>query len=916
MSTETELEKIVVRLIGDASSYNKMLSDADKSTQKTMTSIERMGKNIEAVQKQLERVGAGITRFGQGLRGIGTAASLAITAPITALAGVATNEFNQFESALSRMKGLVGLSNEEIKGFKEEILKLAVVTGKAPLELAQAMENITSSGVQGNAALETLTVTARAAAGGLGEVRSVSDTVTSAMNAYGVANLSATKATDILVAAVREGKAEAETFAPVLGNVLPIANEMGISFDEAAGSIAYLTLATGSASTAATQYQNILAQTIKLNAKHDSGKILVGAGIDIEGFKKDVASGGLQPALMKMKDSLAKVGLTLKDAFPDVQAMTAALQLTGANAGKAASVINNVSKAAGSVDKAFEAAAETTKFKLAQSMAEMKVILIELGEIIAPVFAKMTSWLGNAMQMWKGLNANSKQWVVTVLATAAAIGPLLVGLGTFIALGGSVITGLGTIIGLFGSLLAAIGPVTISIAALGVYLVTQTDIMGQALQWFGQQWKKLLDYVKPAIDGIKGALGKGDLELAVKILWAQIQLSWVEGTQSLKEVWITFNESFVKIGTDAVAAYLFAMDTIARNTDIAAVRLNYIGTSTPEDTARMNAEIDAINNRHNLRMTQIADEHKAAIDNGKEEADNARQLIKDNIEDLKSERDKLVETAVADPLLGNAKTSGSGLTPDSNPALKEANTELDKLKKKGDVKISLKFDAAKSGSAEAMARIAEYKALAGQVVKGGVKKSVTDAAKAVPKKDILPEGLGDFKDPMKALHASDEYKKASPKYKRELNQDQQSLVALKEAQRVQREAKEAEDMKNSLTQGIGTEFDRPDPFGIRQAKPDFSMPSQEELRQSEKDYAAWSKMIDDQADAMVKSWSTQKPSMGDLQASRMVLESQLKAAEGTERDEIKETLERVILAIEKGNKNSPELTLAAAGFNR
>lgn len=888
MSTETELERIVVRLIGDASAYTKMLSDADKSTQTTMTSIQRMGKNIEAVQKQLERVGAGITKFGQGLRGIGTAASLAITAPITALAGVATNEFNQFESALSRMKGLVGLSNEEIKGFKENILQLAVATGKAPLELAQAMENITSSGVQGNAALETLTVTARAAAGGLGEVRSVSDTVTSAMNAYGVANLSATKATDILVSAVREGKAEAETFAPVLGNVLPIANEMGISFDEAAGSIAYLTLATGSASTAATQYQNILAQTIKLNAKHDSGKILVGAGIDIEGFKKDVASGGLQPALMKMKDSLAKVGLTLKDAFPDVQAMTAALQLTGANAGKAASVIENVGKAAGSVDKAFEAAAETTQFKLNQSMAQMKVILIDLGEIIAPIFANLTNWLGKAMEAWKSLTPESKKWVVTVLSFAVAIGPLLVGLGTFIAFSGSVVTGLAAMLGGFTSLISFINPLTLALAGLAVFLVTQTDIMGQAIQWFAQQWDKVLEYLKPAIDGIKGALGKGDIELAVKILWAQIQLIWYEGTQSLKEGWIEFNKEFVKIGVDAVAAYLYARDELSRNAEIASIRLKYALTDSPEATGLMNDEIRRINERHKVSMDNIALEYSASLSAVDGVAEEQKKLHLERIDELKAERDALVDTAVTDPLLSGAKTSGSGLTPEKNPQIDAANKELDKLQKKGDIKVSLKFDAAKSGSAEAMARIAEYKAMAGKVVQNGVKKSVKDAAKAVPKKEELAEGLGDFKDPIKSLKATDTFKQGDIKTKNELLTAEKGLVAHGGRVKLQ---EEADAIQANLAPDLGNLFPGQDPYGMNVAGSGagFTMPSLEEVR---------------------------KPVIPqNLTASKMVLEQQLKDPKYSDeaKGEMKALLERIAKAIENKEKEGG-LTLADAGF--
>jgi TP901 family phage tail tape measure protein len=400
--------------------------------------LEAQASQYMSVMKQVESRTQTVVK---NLAKVGAAVSLSITAPLTVLTHKATSAFNEYEAALSRMKGLVGLNSEEIAGFSEEIKQLAVVTGKAPVELAAAMENITSSGVKGKAALETLHITARAAAGGLGEVRSVSDTVTSAMNAYGVANLSATRATDILVAAVREGKAEASTFAPVLGNVLPIANEMGISFEEAAGSIAYLTLSTGSAATAATQYQNILAQVLKLNPKREGGKVLAQAGIDVEAFQKAVTDKGLQPALMDLKKSLGAAGLSLKDAFPDVQAMTAALQLTGSNADQAALVLRNVADAAGSVDTAFEAARETTQFGLNVAMAEMSVTMIELGEMVAPVMLRITNSMRLVIAAWNSLSKSSKEVVVRILTIVSAVGPLLVSFAGVLAVLPSIIAG-------------------------------------------------------------------------------------------------------------------------------------------------------------------------------------------------------------------------------------------------------------------------------------------------------------------------------------------------------------------------------------------------------------------------------------------------------------------------------------------
>lgn len=130
----------------------------------------------------------------------------------------------QFELSFNRIKGLVNIGNDSMESMRKQVLKLGGETTRAPLELADALYYITSAGIKDAAvAMEVLEASAKAAAAGLGDTRTVADAVTSTLNAYGVENYSAAQATDILVATVREGKAEADTFAPALGKVLPVA---------------------------------------------------------------------------------------------------------------------------------------------------------------------------------------------------------------------------------------------------------------------------------------------------------------------------------------------------------------------------------------------------------------------------------------------------------------------------------------------------------------------------------------------------------------------------------------------------------------------------------------------------------------------------------------------------------------------
>src|SRR4029079_10270447 len=103
--------------------------------------------------------------------------------------------------------------------------------------------------------LDVVKQSAMAAKAGLGDTQTVADAVTSAMNAYGSEVLSAAHATDVLVNTVKEGKGEAASFAPVIGNVSALASKLGVSFEDVGAALAAQIRLGTDAETASTQLQ-------------------------------------------------------------------------------------------------------------------------------------------------------------------------------------------------------------------------------------------------------------------------------------------------------------------------------------------------------------------------------------------------------------------------------------------------------------------------------------------------------------------------------------------------------------------------------------------------------------------------------------------------------------------------------------
>src|SRR5207344_76186 len=107
------------------------------------------------------------------------------------------------------------------------------------------------------------TAAVKASAAGMGDAEVVAQILTSAVNAYGASNLSAAQAADQLTEAIKVGKAEPAAMAAALGRVIPLAQEMKVSFAETAASVSTLTNTGLSAAEATTALRAVLTTMVK-----------------------------------------------------------------------------------------------------------------------------------------------------------------------------------------------------------------------------------------------------------------------------------------------------------------------------------------------------------------------------------------------------------------------------------------------------------------------------------------------------------------------------------------------------------------------------------------------------------------------------------------------------------------------------
>ena len=345
---------------------------------------------------------------GTGLAGVGASARNAVAGlglfnpKLLGAAGVvvglksAASAAVDFEREATKLQTQIGLSADAADELSDAARRIGVETGIGAQAAVEASFFIASAGLRGQVAMEALEFSAQAARVGLGETSVVADLLTSAMNAYGHEVLGAEHATDILLAAVREGKAEAPQFAGALGAVLPIAAEMGITFDQVAGATAAMTRTGTDAATASTQLRSIMASLIR--PSQGAEQAMEEFGLSAEGVRRQIREEGLFEALVSMREAIGDNDEGLARIFPNIRAFVGVLDLTGASVEANAATMDALADSAGGLSDALEIVGDTGADAAARFSAAWQEVRLEIGNTVMPALASSMEFLSRALQ--------------------------------------------------------------------------------------------------------------------------------------------------------------------------------------------------------------------------------------------------------------------------------------------------------------------------------------------------------------------------------------------------------------------------------------------------------------------------------------------------------------------------------------
>ena len=382
------------------------------------------------LRRDLDQSSKRLEDFSKKAGAVGRKLTTGLTLPLVGVGAGAVKVAADFEKSMTAITALVGIAADEVKAMEGTVRSMATQFGKSGKEAADALFFITSAGLRGSVATDTLAASLKASAIGLGDTATIADLATSALNAYGADVLSAAKATDVMTATVREGKLEASELAGSMGRVLPLASAMGVGFNEVGAAFAALSRTGTNAAEAATQIRGILASLLRPTKQAEEA--LTDMGLSSEGLRRQMREEGLLETLKTLSEEFAGNEAAAASVFGNIRALSGVLDLMGANVATTEAIFASMADTTGAVDEAFAVVAQTASFQFQQSLAEVRESMLTLGQQLLPIVTDALETVTEAIRSvtgWFGdLDDGTKNALISLGGAAALMGPLALGI--------------------------------------------------------------------------------------------------------------------------------------------------------------------------------------------------------------------------------------------------------------------------------------------------------------------------------------------------------------------------------------------------------------------------------------------------------------------------------------------------------
>lgn len=430
---------------GFASAYNDLKVFGDKSA--------TAGQKFKGFSSVLNTVGSGLAK--------------SVTLPLLGIGTAAVKVTSTFDSAMSEVKAISGATGTQFTQLRDKAIEMGAKTKFSATESAEAFKYMAMAGWDTKDMLNSISGVMNLAAASGEDLGTVSDIVTDAMTAFGLAADGTTKVlkngynvevsnaehfSDVLAEASSRSNTNVSLMGATFKYVAPIAGAMGYSIEDTAVAIGLMANAGIKGGQAGTALRSTITRLVK--PTKESGTAMDALGISVT--NSDGSMKSLDSILKQLRSSMSGLTEDQKASYAAMLAgqegMSGLLAIVNASDEDYQKLSESIQNCTG----ASQEMADTMQDNLGGAVTLLKSALesagITIGERLTPYIRELAEWITGLVEKFNSLSDSQQDLIVKIGLILTAIAPVML-------IGSKVFSLLSSVIGIITTVGSALSTV-------------------------------------------------------------------------------------------------------------------------------------------------------------------------------------------------------------------------------------------------------------------------------------------------------------------------------------------------------------------------------------------------------------------------------------------------------------------------
>ncbi|WP_297995424.1 phage tail tape measure protein [uncultured Clostridium sp.] len=461
-SEAQKLKSELLQLKDRYTSLENEIEDNRRALDGYQTELNNTQADVNSLSQELrslpfETIGNDLKTLGNTTKTIGQGFTTGVTVPIMGAGAAVTVAGTNFGTAMSKLQATAGISDktsESFKALEAKALEMGSSTSFSASEAAEGLTFLSLAGWDVETSIERIEPVLRAAEAGGMDLALTADLVTDSMSAAGVSADDFTKYLDIAAQAQRKSNQSMQQLLEaniVAGGSFKMLN---IPMNQSAALLGVLANRGIKGSEAGKALSSVFANLVTETGQ--AGDALDAMGIslfDSNGKQKDmvVVLKELRSKLINTSDGTSKLTEKQQAQYASMlggktQFDTLMALLDGLG-GEYDDLVIQLDNSSGALDEMARIMKDNLGGQIDSMKSAIEGALIRAFVALEPVLSKVVDLVTQAANWFSSLDEEQQKNILVMAGVVAAIGPMLMGIGQLIVVGGNAVTLFGKLSG-------------------------------------------------------------------------------------------------------------------------------------------------------------------------------------------------------------------------------------------------------------------------------------------------------------------------------------------------------------------------------------------------------------------------------------------------------------------------------------